>query len=34
MLTTGAYGGKVGLVTMKHLDGYGPYLGWAEACYG
>lgn len=34
VLTTGAYGGKVGLVTMKHLDGYGPYLGWAEAYYG
>lgn len=34
VLTTGAEGGRVGLVTMEYLDGYGPYLGWAEAYYG
>jgi hypothetical protein len=34
VLTTGAEGGRVGLVTMEHLDGYGPYLGWADAYYG
>lgn len=34
VLTTGAEGGRVGLVTMQHLDSYGPYLGWAEAYYG
>lgn len=34
VLTTGANGGRVGLMSMEALDGWGPYLGWASAYYG
>ncbi|MEI6620568.1 MAG: hypothetical protein WCP28_01500 [Actinomycetes bacterium] len=34
VLTTGASGGLVGLMSMDDLDGWGPYIGWATAYYG
>ncbi len=34
VITTGANGGTVSLVSMEYLDSYGPYLGWAEPYYG
>lgn len=34
VLTTGANGGRVGLMSMEALDGWGPYIGWASAYYG
>lgn len=33
VLTTGAFGGRVGLRTQEDMDAWGPYLGWAEAYY-
>lgn len=33
VITTGAFGGRVGLRTMEDMDGWGPYLGWADAYY-
>lgn len=33
VITTGAFGGRVGLRTVEDMDGWGPYLGWAEAYY-
>ena len=33
VLTTGAFGGRVGLRTQEDMDGWGPYLGWADAYY-
>lgn len=33
VITTGAYGGRVGLRTIEDMDSWGPYLGWADAYY-
>ncbi len=33
VITTGAFGGRVGLRTIEDMDAWGPYLGWAEAYY-
>lgn len=33
VITTGAFGGRVGLRTMEDMDSWGPYLGWADAYY-
>ncbi len=34
VITTGAYGGRVGIRSMSEMDSWGPYLGWAPAYYG
>lgn len=34
VISTGADGGRVGLVPMEYLDSYGPYIGWASPYYG
>lgn len=33
VISTGVDSGRVGIVPMSFLDGYGPYIGWAEAYY-
>ena len=33
VITTGAFGGRVGLRTQEDMDAWGPYLGWADAYY-
>lgn len=33
VITTGAFGGRVGLRTIEDMDNWGPYLGWADAYY-
>lgn len=34
VITTEAYNGRVGLVTMEAVDTWGPYIGWATPFYG
>ncbi|MDQ1248305.1 MAG: hypothetical protein QG597_2677 [Actinomycetota bacterium] len=34
VITTEAYNGRVGLVTMEAVNSWGPYIGWATPFYG
>lgn len=34
VITTEAYGGRVGIVPMEAVDSWGPYVGWASPYYG